>query len=82
MSENKINSAEYLEDGELSEEELDAQAGGTLEASGDSLLLDQSQSNILKQNDNMFTSFDGAKGTSLSNEKFNNKPMNMSLQFP
>ena len=44
--------------------------------------LGQTQDSKIPVKDNIFTAFDGAKGTGLDNDNSFNKPMNMTLTFP
>ncbi|MBL1177253.1 hypothetical protein [Pantanalinema sp. GBBB05] len=82
MSQESLISNNPLENEELSEEELDAVAGGQTLPSFSSESLQTDDSGILKTTDNMFTSFDGAKGTSQAVQNGVHKPLNMSLSFP
>lgn len=85
MPHNEINPLEDWASEELSEEELDLLAGGwrgSAFRSNGADVFGSSNSPILAKQDNMFSAYDGAKGTTLDNQYSNNRPLNIGMGFP
>lgn len=78
MSETNRDQKPTLVEGELSLDDLSQIAGGTLTPLDNPF----DNSNVLAASDSMFSSFEGASGTSLGNQNMVATPMNLSLSFP
>lgn len=80
MSENQTSAKSTVE-GELGLDDLEKIAGGTDVFASTKNVFDNDDTGLPKQ-DNVFTAYDGAKGTSLDNDYSKHKPLVLTVPFP
>jgi len=76
----ELSASPELEDGELSEEELDAQSGGF--ASPDPFGLPQGDMKVPANTDSSYTTGTGALGTRQNEAAMGGQKMNLTMSFP